>query len=62
MTQRLEEGGALLAQMSGSGSVVFGVFEDATRRDTVANDLGAEGIRVIRSRTCAHVEPILPIE
>ena len=46
--------GAILAQMSGSGSVVFGVFESGI---PAGNGFGA-GARVIRTSTTEEVAPV----
>jgi 4-diphosphocytidyl-2-C-methyl-D-erythritol kinase len=55
----LERSGAGIALMAGSGSTVFGVFEEGVR-GLVAADV--EGARLVETRTAAHVVPIRPIE
>ncbi len=55
----LERAGARIAMLAGSGSTVFGVFEDGGR-GAVAADL--DGARLIETRTAAHVVPIRMIE
>lgn len=39
--QQLQDAGAIVARMTGTGSVVFGVFDDARRADTAARDITA---------------------
>jgi 4-diphosphocytidyl-2-C-methyl-D-erythritol kinase len=46
----LDQRGALLAAMSGSGSTVFGVFDSAGRAAIAARAVGETGVRAIRSR------------
>jgi len=48
----LEEAGAFLAMMSGSGSTVFGVFDEATRNE---GPLRAVGAPITLTRTAATV-------
>ncbi len=55
----LERAGAEIAMLAGSGSTVFGVFDEGVR-GLVAGDV--EGGRLIETRTAAHVVPIRPIE
>jgi 4-diphosphocytidyl-2-C-methyl-D-erythritol kinase len=62
VTRLLDDSEALIARMSGSGSVVFGVFDRAADRDAAAQLIEAAGVHVVRSRTCTHVESVLPIE
>ena len=55
----LERSGAKIAMLAGSGSTVFGVFEDGAR-GVMASDLGEA--RLIETRTSAHVVPIRLID
>ena len=43
--------GALAAMMSGSGSAVFGVFQDSPSAQSVADSLNRDGIRAVATRT-----------
>lgn len=54
-----ERAQARIAMLAGSGSTVFGVFEDGDR-GLLAGDV--EGARLIDTRTSAHVVPVRPIE
>ena len=45
---RLQRAGAAVAAMSGSGSAVFGVFRDATRRDRAAGEMEHLGWAALR--------------
>lgn len=54
-----ERAQAGIAMLAGSGSSVFGVFEDGAR-GLLAGDV--EGARLIDTRTSAHVVPVRPIE
>lgn len=47
----LLDGGAIAAMMSGSGSAVFGVFQDESSAGTVANSLTREGLHAVQTRT-----------
>lgn len=53
----LGQRGAILAQMSGSGSTVFGVFGDATPAPP-AGGFALAGARVIRTATLDHVAAV----
>ncbi len=55
----LERAGARIAMLAGSGSSVFGVFDEGAR-GLLAADL--DGGRLIETRTAAHVVPIRMIE
>ena len=55
----MERAGAGIAMMAGSGSTVFGVFEEGVR-GLVPGDV--EDARIVETRTAAHVVPIRPIE
>jgi len=55
----LERAGARIALLAGSGSTVFGVFDDGVR-GLVSAEL--DGARLIETRTSAHVVPIRVIE
>ena len=48
----LQEQGAFVAQMTGSGSAVFGVFKDAAQADAAAKKLGNLWERTFRCETC----------
>jgi 4-diphosphocytidyl-2-C-methyl-D-erythritol kinase len=54
-----ERAQARIAMLAGSGSTVFGVFDDGAR-GLLAGDV--EDARLIDTRTSAHVVPIRPIE
>jgi 4-diphosphocytidyl-2-C-methyl-D-erythritol kinase len=49
--QRLTRGGAIVALLAGSGSSMFGVFDDAVTRDTVATSLSELGFAVWSAAT-----------
>jgi 4-diphosphocytidyl-2-C-methyl-D-erythritol kinase len=48
--QRLNESGAIMAAMSGSGSTVFGVFASNAAATIAAKRLQKDGVRVLRTR------------
>jgi 4-diphosphocytidyl-2-C-methyl-D-erythritol kinase len=50
LKQRFTSEGALMAGMSGSGSVVFGVFTSARRADVAARRLKNGGARILTAR------------
>jgi 4-diphosphocytidyl-2-C-methyl-D-erythritol kinase len=52
--RRLHRAGAAMAQMSGSGSAVFGLFSDVPTADAAARRLVHPGWTVIRTRTSAR--------
>lgn len=51
--QALEDGGARIARMTGTGSVVFGVFDDVATAEAAASDLAAahEDVEMIVTQT-----------
>jgi 4-diphosphocytidyl-2-C-methyl-D-erythritol kinase len=55
LRQMLEDAGAHTARMTGSGSVIFGVFDDAemARRAADAVDVAHTDVQAIVTRTCA---------
>lgn len=53
----LREGGAAPALLSGSGSVMFGVWQARP-----ASAVGVEGARAIATRTAVRVEPVSPLD
>ncbi len=52
----LVEEGAVLAQMSGSGSTFFGLFEERARAVKARKALEASGFRALLARTLSHSE------
>jgi 4-diphosphocytidyl-2-C-methyl-D-erythritol kinase len=52
----LVETGAVLALMSGSGSSVFGLFEDGRRADLAVRGLGVAGVEILRARPVSRTE------
>jgi 4-diphosphocytidyl-2-C-methyl-D-erythritol kinase len=50
LKRRLAESGALVAQMSGSGSTVFGVFKSDAAAGSAARRLKKDGARVLTAR------------
>ncbi len=54
--KKLSDAGAIFRSMSGSGSCIFGVFEDRSVAWSAANELQAEGFR---SFLCQPVNPSL---
>jgi 4-diphosphocytidyl-2-C-methyl-D-erythritol kinase len=52
----IEEKGAAIARMTGSGSVVYGIFDKADAARDAADRIGAEfgGVRCVLTRTAAH--------
>lgn len=59
MRAALDAAGALFSLLGGSGSTVFGIFEEAPDLRDVATSLGC---RVIITRTASHVVPVHRIE
>jgi 4-diphosphocytidyl-2-C-methyl-D-erythritol kinase len=57
LREELRKSGAILAQMSGSGSTVFGVF-DATGV-TVTNGIQRAGARIVATETLEQVAPVV---
>src|ERR1043166_8358801 len=57
--ETLLRAGAKLAMLAGSGSTVFGVFEEGVR-GVLASDL--DNARIVQTRTSIHVVPIHVIE
>jgi 4-diphosphocytidyl-2-C-methyl-D-erythritol kinase len=55
----LERAGARIAMLAGSGSTVFGVFEEGARGLPSGDQ---DGARLIETRTAAHVVPVRMIE
>lgn len=53
--RRLQEAGARIARMSGSGSTAFGVFD---RRPSVTTEGFPEGVRLVPSRTTTSVASV----
>lgn len=53
LKQRLTDGGAIMAAMSGSGSSVFGVFKSEQGAGRAARSLAGDGTRVLT----AHFQP-----
>jgi 4-diphosphocytidyl-2-C-methyl-D-erythritol kinase len=51
LVEQLNQGGARLARMSGSGSAVFGLFDDAMRLEQAANQMVVDNVRVLRTAT-----------
>jgi 4-diphosphocytidyl-2-C-methyl-D-erythritol kinase len=56
LVDALRRQGAIIAQVSGSGSTVFGVF--AREGQGPAADMVSAGVRLVRTRTSAHVEEV----
>jgi len=56
LKQRLIAAGAARAAMSGSGSAVFGLFDDRATADEARRGLAAEGFWSVLTRTLAGVE------
>jgi 4-diphosphocytidyl-2-C-methyl-D-erythritol kinase len=52
--QRLQEAGAKIARMSGSGSTAFGVFDRRVAKEPVL----PEGTRLVQTRTSTSVAPV----
>ena len=57
LRELLRRSGAMLAQMSGSGSTVFGVFESAPA-SALLDERAPRGARVIRTTTVERVSPV----
>ncbi|HET7633006.1 MAG TPA: 4-(cytidine 5'-diphospho)-2-C-methyl-D-erythritol kinase [Gemmatimonadaceae bacterium] len=55
----LEKAGARIALLAGSGSTVFGVYDEGARALSAGE---VEGARLVETRTAAHVVPVRPID
>lgn len=53
----LRDAGACIALLAGSGSSIFGVFDDITSRDAAAAPLEALGMRIWRAETTVRRAP-----